>query len=321
LTVTETRFSCAAFATAFAIASFVAPAHATGPAPTRVFVAAQGSDSNPCTFALPCRTFQHAHDTVAAGGEIDVLDPAGYGALTISKAISIQGHGFAGISVASGANGITISALTSDDVTLNGLLIEGSGVGGAGIVLNSARALVIENCVVRSLAGDGLDFISTTADPQTLTVSNSYFTNSAGYGIMVETKSTGYIKVGVERTVFSGNLYAGINADGTGGTGALDVAVNESVAFNNHVNYGMRFISDQTHSNISAVLTRVALSGNCVGLAAFGPHVTVQLAQSTITHSNCLGFNIAAASILSYGDNYLAFNAANLGTLGSATKQ
>src|SRR5262245_2868298 len=66
---------------------------------TRVFVAAQGSDGNPCTFALPCRTFQHAHDTVAAGGEIDVLDPAGYGALTIRKAISIQGHGFAGISV------------------------------------------------------------------------------------------------------------------------------------------------------------------------------------------------------------------------------
>ena len=65
--------------------------------PTRVFVAAQGLDTNPCTFAQPCRTFQKAHDTVAAGGEIDVLDPAGYGTVLISKAISIQGHGFAGI--------------------------------------------------------------------------------------------------------------------------------------------------------------------------------------------------------------------------------
>src|SRR5262245_22076997 len=76
--------------------------------PARVFVAAQGSDSNPCTFAQPCRTFQKAHDTVAARGEIDVLDPAGYGTVTITKAISIQGHGFAGIGVASGANWITI---------------------------------------------------------------------------------------------------------------------------------------------------------------------------------------------------------------------
>ena len=58
-------------------------------AQTRVFVAAQGADSNPCTFAMPCRTFQHAHDVVAPNGEIDVLDPAGYGALVITKSISI----------------------------------------------------------------------------------------------------------------------------------------------------------------------------------------------------------------------------------------
>src|SRR5215468_5994432 len=71
-------------------------------AQTRAFVAAQGGDGNPCSFALPCRTFQHAHDTVAAGGEIDVIDAAGYGALTITKSISIQGHGFSGISASSG---------------------------------------------------------------------------------------------------------------------------------------------------------------------------------------------------------------------------
>src|ERR1041384_6787308 len=79
-------------------------------AQTRVFVAAQGSDSNPCTFAAPCRTFQHAHNVVAASGEIDVLDPAGYGAVTITKSISIQGHGFSGISPASSTTAITIAA-------------------------------------------------------------------------------------------------------------------------------------------------------------------------------------------------------------------
>src|SRR5262249_4928433 len=77
--------------------------------PARVFVSATGNDANSCSFAAPCRTFQHAHAVVAAKGEIDVLDPAGYGPLTVSKSISIQGHGFAGISVASG-NAITITA-------------------------------------------------------------------------------------------------------------------------------------------------------------------------------------------------------------------
>src|SRR5437763_8402706 len=88
---------------------------------TRMFVAAQGSDSNACSFAAPCRTFQHAHDTVAAGGEIDVLDPAGYGAVTISKSISIQGHGYAGITAATpGGSGITVAvgAIATDKVNL-----------------------------------------------------------------------------------------------------------------------------------------------------------------------------------------------------------
>src|SRR5262245_43305072 len=108
-----------AFLSAFEAATVLAQ-------PTRVVVAAQGLDSNPCTFALPCRTFQHAHDVVAANGEIDVLDPAGYGAVTISKSISIQGHGFAGLAVTSGATGVTVNAGASDALNLNGVLIDGT---------------------------------------------------------------------------------------------------------------------------------------------------------------------------------------------------
>src|SRR5882724_11876164 len=101
----------------------------------RVFVSAQGVDSNPCSFAAPCRTFQHAHDVVTANGEIDVLTPGGYGALTINKAISIQGHGFAGVAVTSFNTGITITAGLMDAIYLNGLLLEGNGAGWYGIWL------------------------------------------------------------------------------------------------------------------------------------------------------------------------------------------
>src|SRR5690348_7701771 len=100
--------------------------------PARVFVAGEGSDSNACTFSAPCRTFQHAHDSVAPGGEIDVLDPAGYGPVTITKAISIQGHGFSGISAPTG-NAIAINAGASDRINLRGLLIDGVGTGNSGI--------------------------------------------------------------------------------------------------------------------------------------------------------------------------------------------
>src|ERR1700760_744389 len=87
-------FAIALFATALigALSGSFAQAQAL-----RTFVSGTGSDSNPCTLALPCRTFQYAHDNTAAGGEIDVLTPGGYGPLTISKAISVEGHDYAGI--------------------------------------------------------------------------------------------------------------------------------------------------------------------------------------------------------------------------------
>src|SRR5579862_7940 len=139
-----------AAALAFAVTLSAAPAQAQ-----RVFVGATGSDGNPCTFASPCRSFQHAHDVASSGGEIDVLDPAGYGPLAINKAISIQGHGFSGITVPSGGNGITINAGSTDDVTLNGLLIEGGGVGSNGIVFNSGASLTVTGCVVQNLHTTG----------------------------------------------------------------------------------------------------------------------------------------------------------------------
>ena len=71
------------------VCALICALHAAPAQAQRVFVSATGSDGNPCSFASPCRTFQHAHDVASANGEIDVLDPAGYGAVTITKAISI----------------------------------------------------------------------------------------------------------------------------------------------------------------------------------------------------------------------------------------
>src|SRR5262249_36527120 len=118
--------------------------------PSRVFVSATGNDSSPnCSFGAPCRTFQHAHDVVAADGEIDVLDPAGYGALTINKAISIQGHGFSGITATSG-NAITVSPGGFNKVNLRGLLLDGSGTGANGITFDTSGVLNVQDCAIRN---------------------------------------------------------------------------------------------------------------------------------------------------------------------------
>jgi hypothetical protein len=79
-----------AAALALAVALPAASAQAQSP---RTFVSAAGSDSNPCTFAAPCRHFQAAVTATTVGGEVDALDPAGYGPITITQAITIEGQG------------------------------------------------------------------------------------------------------------------------------------------------------------------------------------------------------------------------------------
>src|SRR5262245_19626444 len=175
--MSKTVLNLCALATALACLLHGSPARAQ---PSRVFVAAQGLDSNPCTFAQPCRTFQRAHDVVTSGGEIDVLDPAGYGAIAITKSISIQGHGFAGISSSSHDAAIQINATATDVVSLNGLLMDGGGVGWSGIDLIKAMSLVVDNCVVRNFALGGLSAQFATA--QWLAVSNSIFDSNGRIG-------------------------------------------------------------------------------------------------------------------------------------------
>src|SRR3954464_6961978 len=124
---------------------FVAPAHAQL---ARTWVSSLGNDGNDCNRLTPCRTFQRAHNQTLALGEIAVLDAGGYGAVTITKGISIinDGVGEAGALVSGGLNGITINAGPDDRITLRGITIKGIGFGGGnGVVFQSGKFLSIEH--------------------------------------------------------------------------------------------------------------------------------------------------------------------------------
>src|SRR6516225_6383511 len=138
-----------------ALASGVAmPAHAQR---ARVFVASYGNDSNPCSFLSPCRTFQIAHDNAAAKGEITAIDSAGFGSLTITKAITITTPAGieASIATSSAQTAITINAGSTDVVSLRGLTLNGGGIGQNGIVFNSGSALNVSDCNISNFVGQG----------------------------------------------------------------------------------------------------------------------------------------------------------------------
>jgi hypothetical protein len=285
----------------------------------RVFVSATGNDVNACTYASPCRSFQHAHDVSPANGEIDVLDPAGYGALIISKAISIQGHGFSGISVSSGGVGMTINVAETDTVHLNGLLIEGDHVGASGIAFNSGHSLTVENCVVRSMVGAGFQFLSNATTLQTLAVSNSYFNDNGAGAMYIEGKSSGSIVAVIDQTGFYGGA-GGLTVYGTLGTGALAVAVTNSVAANTN---GPGFLVESESGSVSDLsMTQSLAEGNGIGIEAKGATATIWLADSTAT-GNGVGYKTFDGGLIkSYSDNFLAAaNASNAGSLSSIGTQ
>jgi hypothetical protein len=199
----KSAYCAAAGAAVLVIASLQAtPSHAQ----TRVFVAPQGSDGNPCSFGAPCRTFQHAHDAVAAGGEITVLDSAGYGALTITKSITITNPGGveAGISVSAGGTAININATSVIDVTLRGLTLQGGGVATNGVAVNSvvpggtnSGSLNIIDCVVKDFTGSGLLIQPSTNAAGfsvfSVMVARSFFIQNATSGIKIPT--TGLVAI------------------------------------------------------------------------------------------------------------------------------
>src|SRR5205807_7908763 len=103
-----------------------APANAQA---TRTWVSGVGDDANPCSRTAPCKTFAGAISKTAPAGEINVLDPGGFGAVTITKSITISSVGFEAGVLVSGTNGIIISAGATDQIVLKGLDIEGLGTG------------------------------------------------------------------------------------------------------------------------------------------------------------------------------------------------
>src|SRR6202051_5247847 len=103
----------------FALAISVAKGQAT-----RTWVSGVGDDVNPCSRTAPCKTFAGAISKTATGGEINVLDPGGFGAVTITKAITISSESFEGGVLVSGTNGIVVVAGPNDDVVLRGLVLE-----------------------------------------------------------------------------------------------------------------------------------------------------------------------------------------------------
>src|SRR6516225_6749908 len=133
----------------------------------RTWVSGVGDDANPCSRTAPCKTFAGAISKTATNGEINVLDPGGFGAVTITKGLTISSECTEAGVLVSGTNGIVVNAPTTDVVTLRGLDINGLNTGLSGINILQAKQVHVENCRIYQFTVADIS-ISATGNPITV---------------------------------------------------------------------------------------------------------------------------------------------------------
>jgi hypothetical protein len=247
------------FALVAATSAWSAAGHAQA---TRTWVSGVGDDANPCSRTSPCKTFAGAISKTASPGEIDCLDPGGFGALTITKAITINCESISnGGVLVEGTNGITIST-TTGAVNLIGLDINGLGPGTSagliGVDITSAAVVNIRNCKIYGFTqggGTGIQFAPSAAGG-TLMVDNVLITTN-NIGISLN-GTNGSANMTVRNSNINKNSTYGIIVQTTGGHAGATIE-GSMLAFN--PGYGLLV----TGSGAIAIIGGSTVAGNGIG--------------------------------------------------------
>jgi hypothetical protein len=248
---------------------------------TRTWVSGVGDDANPCSRTAPCKTFAGAISKTAASGEISVLDPGGFGVVTITKAMTINGDGtLAGI-LSAATTGIIVNAGVNDIVYVRNLSINGAGTGLNGLRYLAGKALHVESCTITGVgnntAGNGHGIFANLTTSGLLFVKDTNIKNCAVSGITAQT-SAGFLGgtldnvrleglptgllignnsfVSVRNSVINFNTTAGVSITGSGTpTGSFDNCMinNNPTGINVGATGIMNLSSSVLESNTTAV--------------------------------------------------------------------
>jgi hypothetical protein len=239
----------------------IAPAQAQA---TRTWVSGVGDDANPCSRTAPCKTWPGAISKTATGGEIDALDPGGFGAVTITKSITLDGGGGQVAStLVSGTPGMTINGsgavVIIRNIRFDGLLQTGSP-GTIAINIVSAARVEIENDEIfgfGNAAGQGGIVIAPSSGTVNVGVQNTSVYNSQA-GILSKPTGGATVNLTVQHSYIDNNAGGGVRIDGTGG-GTTNAAITDtSMSLNN----GNGMVAISGPSNVKVDLMRDVIANN-----------------------------------------------------------
>ena len=259
---------------------------------TRTWVSGVGDDVNPCSRTAPCKTWAGAISKTATGGYIEALDPGAYGAVTITKSITLDGAGggLAGSLNTLGGNGITVNSSTAI-VILRNLSIEGAGTGGNGIRVIAAAQVHVEHCTITNWSNNGILF-SATGD---LFVSDTSIKDAVNQGIYAQSGRTILDRVLINGSGFG--LLVGNTAIAT---------VKNTTSSGNEAGFGTAYAAAAQLNLENSVTTH-----NRYGVMAIHGS-TVRMNGVNVSNNTVTGlYNDGTGFIVSFGTNSFAGNTAD----------
>jgi len=269
---------------------------------TRTWVSGVGDDVNPCSRTAPCKTFAGAISKTAAGGEIDALDPGGYGTLTATKSITVDGGGTMASILFSGVNGVVVndSSTFTINVILRNLSLNGAGttLGVDGIRFISGKSLKVENSRIQNCSGDGIDIAQTGAGE--VQILDTVISNCGTNGI---NQNAGSVTTSVDRSVIVDN--------GTGVTNAAGVMNVHNSVINGNTGVGLTATTGNAQMNVLS--SHIAHNGGAGVNAALGS--VVRISDNDIVRNNGAGFTNAGTMETFRNNRIRGNNVANSGSL------
>jgi hypothetical protein len=301
------------FFVGFAI-SFCALTTAAQAQATRTWISGVGDDVNPCSRTAPCKTFPGAISKTANCGEIDALDPGGFGAVTITKSITLDGGGGQNASIlANGTPGITInnSDTTCRSVIVRNLRIVGNGstLGtiGVNIVSGVAGAVSFENDSINNFSATCINV--NASQPQLVSVTGSVLEFCAGGGL-VSSSPSATDRVNIFNTVITGNS-VGVTAHAN-----TDLFMQGDEISNNTTGG----VLADTNSTAKIDIDRSSVVNNL----GYGIHAAsgsfIGLSNTVVTYNSGQGLLAdGGATLLTWSNNYVAGNSPDGARTGTLT--
>lgn len=249
---------------------------------TRTWVSGVGDDANPCSRTAPCKTFAGTISKTAPGGEIDCLDPGGFGAVTITKAMTIDCGGVTGGVLSSFTNGVIVNAGANDRVVLRNLSINGAGTGINGVRFLAGAQLSIEKCALYGFTGNAVDVTKATSGE--VSVTDTFITN-ANNGIRLSTTS-GFLTVFINNTVIINATTNGVES----ATNGIFTTIDNSTILSTGTN-GIVVSAGNGQINVSS--SEVTNSGSGVNAASVGSLIRI---SDNIFYNNTLDITFVAGA-------------------------